>query len=142
MAKDLPFQVTVPKAYGELIEWMKAECISAAAGSPWGMTIYFDDPKSVPLSEVGFKVAIPVPEGTKIVSEGKAAIEVLPEREVASLTIYGAYENLEEVYGMLNAWIMQKGYGFADALREIVVRYNESMLLRDWITEVQFPIER
>ncbi|MCJ7445944.1 MAG: GyrI-like domain-containing protein [Methanotrichaceae archaeon] len=142
MAKGLPFQATVPKAYGDLIEWMKAEGIPVAAGSPWGVTIYFDDPKAVSPSEVRFKVAMPVPEETKIGSEGKAAIEILPEREVASLMIYGAYENLEEVYGMLNAWITQKGYGFADAPREVMVRYNESMPSQDWITEIQFPIER
>jgi effector-binding domain-containing protein len=142
MAKGLPFQETVPKAYNELIDWMRAKGLPAPVGSPWGVTIYFDDPKSVYPSEVRFKVAIPVPNETKLISKGKAAIEVLPEREVAYITIHGTYENLEYVYNRLNAWIIQNGLSFADAPREVMIKYGENIQPQEWITEVQFPIGR
>ena len=141
MAQGLPFQETVPKAYDDLIQWMKAKGLPMSKGSPW-LTIYFDDPKSVDPAKVRFKVAIPVPKETKLISEGKAAVEVLPEHEMAYLTIYGTYETLEKVYSRLNAWITQKGYSLVDAPREVMVKYNESVSPQDWITEVQFPIKR
>ncbi|MDD1758773.1 MAG: GyrI-like domain-containing protein, partial [Methanotrichaceae archaeon] len=125
----------------DLIQWMKAKGLPMSKGSPW-LTIYFDDPKSVDPSKVRFKVAIPVPKETKLISEGKAAVEVLPEHEMAYLTIYGTYETLEKVYSRLNAWITQKGYSLVDAPREVMVKYNESVPPQDWITEVQFPIKR
>jgi effector-binding domain-containing protein len=142
MAQGLPFQETVPKAYNELIKWMKAKGLPMSKGSPWGLTIYFDDdPKSVDPSKVRFKVAILVPNETKPISEGKAAVAVLPEHEVAYLTVYGTYETLDKVYSRLNAWVMQKGYSIVDEPREVMVKYNESRP-QDWITEVQFPIKR
>ena len=141
-AKGLPFNVTIPKAYEELAAWMARESIPALSGSPMGLALYYDDPASVAPEEVRFKVAVPVAAETPEVAEGAAAVEVLPEAEVAYLTVRGPYTNLEDAYSQLYGWVFSNGFQPADAAREVYVRWSESMPPEEWVTEVQVPIGR
>ncbi len=74
-AKGLPFNETVPKAFGDLISLMMAKGLPMPQGSPMGLAIYYDDPKTVAPQDIRFKVAVPVPQETMPISEGIAAIE-------------------------------------------------------------------
>jgi AraC family transcriptional regulator len=141
-AKGLPFAVTVPRAYEELAAWMARESIPALSGSPMGLALYYDDPATVAPEMVRFKVAVPVPPETPEVAEGAAAVEVLPEAEVAYLTIRGPYTNLEDAYSQLFGWVFQHGRKPADAAREVYVRWGESMPPEEWVTEIQVPVGR
>lgn len=140
-AKGLPFNETVPRAFGDLISWMMAKGLPMPQGSPMCLAIYYDDPRTVAPQEVRFKVAMLVPKETKPISEGEVAVEELPAREVAYMTVLGPYENLEKVYARLGAWVYQKGYRFADAPREVYVRWGKDVPQKDWVTEIQFPVE-
>jgi effector-binding domain-containing protein len=139
--KGLPFQETVPKAFNELVGWMKQKGLPMPAGSPWGLTLYYDDPKSVAPGDVRFKVAIPVPEDAEILTEGQAAVEMIPSYRAAYLIVRGSYENLEDVYRRLADWVEQNGHQIIDAPREVMVNWSETMLPDDWVTEIHFPIE-
>jgi DNA gyrase inhibitor GyrI len=140
MAKGLPFNVTVPKAYEELAAWMDEKKIPPLSGSPMGLALYYDDPGAVPPEDVKFKVAIRVPKNTPAISEGEAAVEELPAAEVAYLTVRGPYTNLEDAYSQLFGWVIQKGYQPKDAAREVYVRWGEEMPPEEGVTEIQVPI--
>jgi len=140
--KGLPFNVTVPKAYEELVAWMAEKKIPFPSESPLGLALYYDDPSSVPPEEMRFKMALPVPVETPEIAEGKAAVELLPEAEVAYLTVRGPYTNLEDAYAQLYGWVFEKGYRPTDAAREVYVRWSESMPPEEWVTEIQVPIGR
>ncbi|MGB3944444.1 MAG: GyrI-like domain-containing protein [Methanothrix sp.] len=140
--KGLPFSVTVPKAYEELAAWMARKSIPPPSGSPMGLALYYDDPASVSPEEVRFKVAMPVAAKTPGVAEGGAAVEVLPEAEVAYLTVTGSYTNLEEAYSQLFGWVFQNGYQPKDAAREIYLKWGETMSPEEWVTEIQVPVGR
>jgi effector-binding domain-containing protein len=142
-AKGLPFNVTVPKAYEELAAWMTEKKIPGLkSGSPMGLALYYDDPSEVAPEEVRFKVAIPVPPETPTITEGKAAVELLPEAEVAYLTVRGPYTNLEDAYIQLFGWVSQNGYQPTDAAREVYVKWSEEMPPEEWVTEIQVPVGR
>jgi DNA gyrase inhibitor GyrI len=142
-AKGLPFNVTVPKAYEELAAWMAEKEITVpTSGSPMGLALYYDDPGAVPPEDVRFKVAIPVPPETPEVAEGRAAVELLPEAEVAYLTVRGPYTNLEDAYGQLYGWVFQHGRQPTDAAREVYVRWGEGMPPEEQVTEIQVPVGR
>ncbi|NPV62240.1 MAG: GyrI-like domain-containing protein [Methanotrichaceae archaeon] len=139
--KGLPFQETVPRAFGELMKWMKQKGLSMLPGSPWGLTLYYDDPKAVASEDVRFKVAVPVPEDAPILADGLAQVETIPPYRAAYLTVRGSYENLEAVYQRLAAWVYQNGYLISDAPREVMIKWSENMPPEDWVTEIHFPIE-
>ncbi len=141
-AKGLPFNVTVPKAFEELAAWMTEKKIPPLSGSPMGLALYYDDPSAVPPEEVRFKVAVPVAAETPEVAEGGAAVEVLPEAEVAYLTVRGPYTNLEDAYGQLFGWVFQHGYQPTDAAREVYVRWGGGMPPEEQVTEIQVPVGR
>jgi len=141
-AKGLPFNVTVPKAYEELAAWMAEKKILPHLGSPMGLALYYDDPGAVPPEEVRFKVAIPVSAETPTISEDRAAVELLPEAEVAYLTVRGPYTNLEDAYSQLFGWVFQHGRQPTDAAREVYVRWGEGMPPEEWETEIQVPVGR
>ncbi len=90
MARGMPFQKTVPEAFGKLMQWMAARGLPAVSGSPMGLAIYYDDPSSVASADVRFKVAMPVASETEPISDAGAAVEVLPECDVACITMSGA----------------------------------------------------
>ena len=140
--KGLPFNVTVPKAYEELVAWMAEKKIPFPSESPLGLALYYDDPSSVPPEEMRFKMALPVPAETPVTVEGGAAVEVLPEAEVAYLTVRGPYTNLEDAYSQLFGWVFQHGYQPKDAAREVYIRWSEEMPPEEWVTEIQVPVGR
>ena len=140
--KGLPFAVTIPKAYEELAAWMAKKSIPFPSESPMGLALYYDDPATVPPNEVRFKVAIPVAAETPEVAESGAAVEVLPEAEVAYLTVRGPYTSLEDAYTQLFGWVFSNGFQPKDAAREVYVRWGESMPPEEWVTEIQVPVGR
>ncbi len=142
MAKGLPFNVTIPKAYEELAAWMDEKKIPPLSGSPMGLALYYDDPSTVKPEDVRFKVAIPVSPETPAIAEGRAAVEELPAAEVAYLTVRGPYTNLEDAYDQLFGWVFQKGYRPTDAAREVYVRWGKEMPPEEWVTEIQVPVGR
>lgn len=141
-AKGLPFNVTVPKAYEELAAWMAEKKMPFPTGSPMGLALYYDDPGAVKPEEVRFKVSIPVPTETPAIAEGQAAVELLPEAEVAYLTVKGPYTNLGDAYSQLFGWVFQNGYQPTDAAREVYVQWSEEMPPEEWVTEIQVPVGR
>jgi effector-binding domain-containing protein len=142
MAKGLPFQETVPKAFDDLMRWMTSKGLPMPASSPMGLAVYYSDPKTVPPQEVRFKVAIPISNDIKIISEGNFSVEKLPKHEVAYITIRGPYENLADAYGQLAEWVEKNNYRFADAPREVYVQWGEHIPPEEWVTEIQFPVEQ
>lgn len=140
--KGLPFAVTVPKAYKGLAAWMAEKKIPFPSGSPMGIALYYDDPSSVPPEEVRFKVAMPVAAETPAVAEGGAAVEVLPEAEVAYLTVEGPYTSLEDAYTQLYGWVFSNGFQPKDAAREVYVKWGETMPPEEQVTEIQIPVGR
>ena len=139
-SNGLPFNETVPKAFDDLMKLLTAKGLPMTSGAP--MAIYYDDPHSLAPENIRFKVAVPVPTNTTLMSEGRMAVEELPEREVAYITVYGPYNNLEDVYSQLNTWVYQNGYNVSDAPREVYVNWGEAIPSADMITEIQFPITR
>jgi AraC family transcriptional regulator len=140
MAQGLPFHETIPRAFSDLAEWMMKKNIPFSAGKPAGLAIYFDDPKSVEPSQMRFKVAMPVVQSTPLSAEGRAAVENLPGCKAATLRFTGPFDSLEQKYQRLAAWVMGNGYQFADAPREVYVRWGEEIPPEEWITEIQFPV--
>jgi effector-binding domain-containing protein len=101
---------------------MAEKMITFPTGSPMGLALYYDDPGTLKLEEVRFKVAIPVPAETPSIAEGRAAVEELPAAEVTYLTVRGHYTNLEDAYSQLFGWVFQHGRQPKDAAREVYVK--------------------
>ncbi|MFB3765979.1 MAG: GyrI-like domain-containing protein [Methanotrichaceae archaeon] len=139
-ANGLPFNETVPKAFGELGKWMESKSLPMPKGSLMGLAIYYGDPKVANPAEVKFKVSIPVSVDAMVESDGKMAVEILPEYRVAFLTYRGPYTNLEEAYNSLFGWVFSKGHQPIDAPREVYL--NWGVRPEDMITEIQVPIGR
>ncbi|MCI0496943.1 MAG: GyrI-like domain-containing protein [Thermoplasmata archaeon] len=142
MASGMPFQETIPRAFGDLAGWMASKGIPMPQGEPSGLAEYYDDPQQVEPDKVRFKVGVPVPDDVEETSEGTSAVETLPGCEVAYTTVYGPYDNLTGVYTGLWKWIQKKGYKVAGPPRELYVRFSMDMDPKEWVTEIQFPIER
>jgi effector-binding domain-containing protein len=104
--------------------------------------LFFTDPASRNRDQVRFKVAVPVPSETKVVEEGKAAVEEISGCQVAFLTVLGPYTNLEEAYTQLHSWVFQHGYQPADAPREVYVKWGKNMPPQEWVTEIHAPVKR
>ena len=84
-----------------------------------GLAIYYDDPHIVAPEKVRFKVAVPVAQGTRLMSKGQAGVEELPGCEVAFIEVRTPNVNPEGVYSRLNTWVNQNRYHIAGAPREV-----------------------
>jgi effector-binding domain-containing protein len=142
MAKGLPFQETVPKAFGDLMRWMISKGLPMPASFPMGLVVYYSDPMNMHPREVMFKVAMPISNDINIISEGNFSVEELAKHKVAYITIRGSYEDLDDAYGQLAEWVEKNNYRFADAPREVYVEWGEHIPPEEWVTEIQFPVER
>ena len=139
--RGMPFQETVPKAFGGLMGWMEAKSVQMDMNGVSGIAEYYDDPATTAPDQVKFKVGVPVPADTETTSEGEAAIEDVAPTVAAVLRFTGGYDDLTDRYKAVMGFVMSEGLKMTGPPRELYVKYVEDKP-EEWITEIQFPIER
>jgi effector-binding domain-containing protein len=105
-------------------------------GAPFTVCPYPDEEGLVD-AEIGWPVAEAFPGG------GRVESTTLPACTVVSFMHRGHYQELDRTYRALDALVKQEGLTTAGAPRELYETSPEEVPdPADWLTEVQFPIER
>ncbi len=75
---------------------------------------------------------------------GRVAVRELPAVEQMACVVHrGEYDSIGEAYSALMSWIQANGYRIAGPNREVYVRGAEpGVNPADYVTEVQFPVEK
>jgi len=77
--------------------------------------LYYDDPKSVELTDLRSKAGISVPTGTTPTGDNSPTEMSVPSGTYASIVFKGAYAELEKPYNWLfGEWLPNSGYEAAD----------------------------
>jgi DNA-binding transcriptional MerR regulator len=109
----------------------------AFAGPP--LALYYaeeEDGKHTNMEvEVAFPVSRPLPESQRV------AVRELPAHTMACLVHHGSYDNFNQAYEALGAWVQTNGYQIVGPVREIYLQYDEKNPANN-LTEIQFPVEK
>ncbi|SFS09113.1 effector-binding domain-containing protein [Microbacterium sp. cf046] len=84
-------------------------------------------------------VGFPAEEGDAGGAFDTVQLEQVPL--AATLVHLGTMDGIGDSWMALNAWVEQNGYRFAGACREVYL-VSESESQEDWVTELQWPVER
>lgn len=83
-----------------------------------------------------------VAEGT-LTEEGRVRENLLPAVESMAATVHhGSFDTIGAAYAALLAWIEENGYRVAGPNREIYLRGGDEQDNPDYVTEIQFPVEK
>ncbi|MCA0458165.1 MAG: MerR family transcriptional regulator [Chloroflexi bacterium] len=94
---------------------------------------------------IDVEMAYVVPDTTKPVQQGKAAVHPLPEVTVAYAVYVGSYDDfgaVGQVHADLNQWIESHGYVVSDASREFYLRPPKRFADPDGVMEIQYPVTK
>jgi effector-binding domain-containing protein len=131
----------IPLAFGILYSW-----VSSRGLEPVGMplAVYLNDPQNVPESEAMWEVWAPV--AGDLAEEGPDAkgfgIRKLPAMTVASVIHRGPYDTVAPTYEVLGTWVAEQGYIIAGPPREAYLNDPSTATPEDYLTEIQFPVQR
>ncbi|GHO68143.1 MerR family transcriptional regulator [Ktedonobacter sp. SOSP1-52] len=111
--------------------------------SPDGPLLYLYNESS--FSPVDFDVEIAVPiehsSGSRLAHDAGVIIQHLPEvPQMASILHHGSPHAIVEAYQALGTWIGVHGYTIAGPCRKVCLCWKGE--LNDYLTEVQFPVEK
>lgn len=89
------------------------------------------------------KVAVVIPIGNDIETSDRIRVEELPgEEQMASVVHRGPFATLSQAYGALFEWVDKNGYRIAGPNRELYLQYERHGDPNQYVTEIQFPVEK
>lgn len=105
------------------------------------LSLYRNDPKTVPEAELQSDACLTVPEGVEA-SDGVRIVELPPTR-VAVLVFKGPYAELEPIYSWLyRDWLPNSGEEPADQPpREDYLNDPKSLPPAEWLTAIMIPLK-
>ncbi len=109
------------------------------AGKPFNL--YYDE--GVKEEDADIESCLPVREGKEIPAHEGITVRVLPGGKVVSIVHQGPYDQIGRSYEKISAYLKQKNYTVACALREIYLKGPGMIFKGDpkkYLTEIQFPI--
>ncbi|NUM49390.1 MAG: MerR family transcriptional regulator [Anaerolineales bacterium] len=123
--------------FGELYAAVGQNMLAPAGPT---MAIYYDE--GYREKDVDVEVAVPISGNTDI-SHPRVRGRTLPGAEVASLLYRGPYDDFTPAYQALMGWMQANGYTMTGPNREIYLRGpGEGIAPEDYLTEIQFPVEK
>ena len=122
--------------FGEIVAHLEQNQV-APAGPPFAM--YHDQgfkEKDIDM-ESAVPIAGPAPSGDRV------KVRELPEvAQMAYVTVEGSYEGLKDAYARLLGWIEANGYQIVDCNREIYIKGGPECEPGEYVTELQFPVQK
>lgn len=89
------------------------------------------------------RVAVAIPIGNSIKSSDRVKVEELPGVEQMAAVVHrGSFATLSQAYGALFKWTDEHGYRIAGPNRELYLQYERNGDPNDYVTEIQFPVEK
>ena len=108
-----------------------------SAGYPFDRWLDPEMPDTDMNVEVAIPLEAPIPESDRI-----KMVEVPGAESMASVIHHGSFAGLSEAYNALTQWIAANGYRIAGPNREYYLQYDRNGRQDDYVTELQFPVER
>jgi len=131
----------IPLAFGILYGWVASRGLEPV-GMP--LAVYLNDPQNAPELEARWEVWAPVTGD--LAEEGPDAkgfgIRKLPAMTVASVIHRGPYDTVTPTYHALEAWVAEHGYMVAGPPREAYMNDPATVPPEEYLTEVQFPVQK
>lgn len=95
------------------------------------------------MPETNMNVEAAIPLQSRIPGNERVKVYELPGAEtVASVIHHGPFAGLSQAYSALTQWIEANGYRIAGPNREIYLQYERNGNQDDYVTEIQFPVEK
>lgn len=102
--------------------------------------VWYDDPEERPTD---MRVDVVYPTSSELPPHPRIKVEDYPGVGQAACVIHrGPFATLSQAYGALLGWIGSNGYRVAGPNREIYLQYERDGDQSQYVTEIQFPVER
>lgn len=89
------------------------------------------------------RVAVVIPIDSNLEGNDRVKIETIPGADqMASVIHAGPFATLGQAYGAAFSWINDNGYHIAGPTREIYLQYERGGDQNQYVTELQFPVEK
>ena len=133
--ETLPSYPEVGRLFGELRAYAERHGLRPSAWiSVWHDEEYKDEDAD---GEAAFVAEGPLPE------DGRVRESLLPAVEHMAATVHhGSFDTIGGAYAALLEWIEGNGYRVAGPNREIYLRGGDEQGNPDYVTEIQFPVEK
>ncbi|MGF1482156.1 MAG: GyrI-like domain-containing protein [Cyanophyceae cyanobacterium] len=124
------------RLFDEAYNYVARQGANCAGG---GISIYHD----TKLRDRHIPVEAAAPIETTIAGNERVWVYELPGVETMACVVHrGSFATLGQAYNALLEWIGKNGYAVAGANREIYLQYERDGDPSQYVTEVQFPVER
>lgn len=114
-------------------------CQKGGRNPGYGIALYYDtgeNAESIPV-EALIPLSSPIPAGEAV------RVYQLPGMETAACVIhYGSFASIGKAYQAIIAWIRLNGYQVSGPIRELYLRYQRGGDQSQYVTEIQFPVEK
>ena len=105
-----------------------------------GFDVWFDDPEEHPND---MRVDVVYPVAGNLPPNPRIKLEEYPGAEHAACVIHrGPFATLSQAYGALMGWMSGNGYRAAGPIREVYLQIEREGDPSQYVTEIQFPVER
>lgn len=107
-------------------------------GAP--IALFYNDMMSQPGD---WEIGVALPTASKFHDGDRVKLSELPAVESMACVVHkGSFANLGQAYAAAGQWIDEGGYRVVGPSREVYLQYDREGDPADWVTEVQFPVER
>ncbi len=131
----LPAYSGIGRLFDELRDYAKLHGVRPSAWiSVWHDEEYRDEDVD---GEAAFVTEDPLPEHGRVRESELPAIE-----NMAATVHHGSFDSIGGAYAALLGWIEGNGYRVAGPNREIYLRGGDEQGNPDYVTEIQFPVEK
>jgi DNA-binding transcriptional MerR regulator len=125
----------VGRLFDELRDYAEGHRIRPSAWiSVWHDEEYRDEKVD---GEAAFVTGDPLPEDKRVRESTLPAVE-----NMAATVHHGSFDTIGGAYAALLGWIEENGYRVAGPNREIYLRSGNEQGNPDYVTEIQFPVEK
>ena len=133
--ETLPAYSEVGRLFGELRAYAELHGVRPSAWlSVWHDREYRDEDAD---GEAAFVAEGPLPE------DGRVRESLLPAVERMAATVHhGPFDTIGGAYAALLGWVEENGYRVAGPNREVYLRGGDEQGNPDYVTEIQFPVEK
>ena len=119
--------------------WLYVDRQGATQTSP-GLDLWYDMGEGDSQRNMHVAAAIPI-SGSLPEGEG-VTVETLPAATMACVVHHGSFAEFQRAYQALLSWIEANGYQIVGPNREIYLQYERDGDPADYVTEIQFPVEK